>query len=238
MFCMNCGQALAEGARFCANCGTAVNNNSSTQRKTVYDGEIHKCPNCGEILSSFITNCSTCGYEIRNAQAVSSVRMLEKKLEQLEEKKAPEGIGNVLLKAIAGGQINYIDEQKAALIKNFSIPNTKEDVREFVILASSNIDVKLYGMEYHSNQLQGMVMSSQKAVSDAWLSKYEQAYQKAQLLFGGTPEFDNIKMLYEHKMREIQRKKRQMPLLLGGVFGGVALLFGVIFLILALTGAI
>ena len=51
-FCINCGQELTEDAKFCANCGQAVGNNSSTsQRKTVYDGELHKCPNCGELFS-------------------------------------------------------------------------------------------------------------------------------------------------------------------------------------------
>ena len=43
-FCINCGQELAEGAKFCANCGRAVGasqNGVKEQRKTVYDGE---CP--------------------------------------------------------------------------------------------------------------------------------------------------------------------------------------------------
>ena len=31
-FCINCGQELAEGAKFCANCGKAVNDNSTSQR--------------------------------------------------------------------------------------------------------------------------------------------------------------------------------------------------------------
>ena len=61
-FCINCGQELAEEANFCANCGKAVNSSSSTaQRKTVYDGEIHKCPNCGEYNLSHRV-CSACGY--------------------------------------------------------------------------------------------------------------------------------------------------------------------------------
>ena len=58
-FCINCGQELAEGAKFCANCGKAVNGeNPTTQRKTVYEGQIHKCPNCGEVINSFVSNLS------------------------------------------------------------------------------------------------------------------------------------------------------------------------------------
>ena len=34
-FCINCGQELAEGAKFCANCGKAVTGESTiSQRKT------------------------------------------------------------------------------------------------------------------------------------------------------------------------------------------------------------
>ena len=33
-------------------------------------------------------------------------------------------------------------QQKTNLIINFSVPNTREDILEFMILASSNIDVK------------------------------------------------------------------------------------------------
>lgn len=57
-FCISCGQELTEGAKYCANCGKAVNNDSTNQRKTVYDGELHKCPNCGELLNAFGTVCS------------------------------------------------------------------------------------------------------------------------------------------------------------------------------------
>lgn len=82
-FCINCGQELAEGAKFCANCGKAVTGEKTTsQGKTVYEGNLHKCPNCGEVLNSFVTNCPTCGHEIRDTQGVSSVRQLAIKLEQ------------------------------------------------------------------------------------------------------------------------------------------------------------
>ena len=44
-FCMNCGNELPEGAKFCLECGTSVGTSEQKEekRKTVYDGEIHKC---------------------------------------------------------------------------------------------------------------------------------------------------------------------------------------------------
>ena len=75
-FCVNCGQQLGEGAKFCTNCGQTVtaHKTENSERKTVYDGEIHKCPNCGEIIDAFVTNCPACDYEIRGSKATVSLQ--------------------------------------------------------------------------------------------------------------------------------------------------------------------
>lgn len=77
-FCPYCGTKLDERARFCKNCGEAIHGDAQeahrtsdeqsnpTERKTVYEGYIHKCPNCGEVLNAFEMNCPTCGYELRD----------------------------------------------------------------------------------------------------------------------------------------------------------------------------
>lgn len=230
-FCSNCGKEIENNARFCSGCGSPQNTTQADnqgQRKIKFEGEIHKCPNCGEILDSFILNCPICGYELRSSNSISSIKELSSKLEQLEEKRPIKKIKNIFYTGLSGGQLTNIDEQKVSLIKNFSIPNTKEDVLEFFILASSNIDIKLYGLEYHSSQIQGWIVASQKAVSDAWLSKLEQAYQKAHILFGETQEFKNVQALYERKMKEIKRKKWQLPMLFVGIFGSVFLMLGLL----------
>lgn len=163
-FCINCGQELAEGAKFCANCGKAVTGESTiSQRKTVYEGNLHKCPNCGEVLNSFVTNCPTCGHEIRDAQGVSSVRQLAIKLEQLESKRPPKKGTNIFAQIFSGGtQLQSIDEQKIDLIRNFSIPNTKEDVLEFIVLAAANIDLKVYGLDSDKYQMPCRWLFAQK----------------------------------------------------------------------------
>ena len=235
-FCINCGQELAEGAKFRAGCGKAVNDNSSaTQRKTVYDGEIHKCPNCGSILGAYDSVCEACGYERRGAKATGSIRELQLKLEDLYSKRPQRKARTIFSQALSGGQTSNADEEIVGLIKNFSIPNNKEDIMEFIILASSNIDMKVYGV--NSQQYQTL-NPAQREISDAWLAKYEQAYQKAQLMFGGTQDFLNIQGVYEQKMREIQKRKRQLPLLLIGCIGGSLLLVALIWLLVFLTGAI
>ena len=75
-FCVNCGQQLGEGAKFCTNCGQTVTShkNENGERKTVYDGEIHKCPNGGEIIDGFVSNCPTCDYVIKFSKATVSLQ--------------------------------------------------------------------------------------------------------------------------------------------------------------------
>lgn len=202
-FCINCGHALAEGAHFCSDCGVAVGetNTGASQRKTVYDGELYKCPNCAEKLDSFKSFCSTCGYELRGAKGASVVKEFAKKLEQIESvrtdtKKVYSVIGDIF------GKFNKTDEQKINLIRSFSIPNTKEDIVEFVILAASNIDLRLYGFSG------GNPNSSQRAISDAWLAKFEQAYDKARFSFANSPDFLNIKEIHDQKMKALNKVKR------------------------------
>jgi len=154
MFCSNCGNKLIDNAKFCNACGTKVVNESAEERKTTYDGEIHKCPNCGDTIDAYETVCEACGYEVRGRKAVSVVHELAMKLENTEDTK-----------------------KKEELIRNFYIPNTKEDIYEFFILATSNIKV-------------GSVDSK------AWFAKLEQAYQKAQLTLGHTKEFEYFQTLY------------------------------------------
>lgn len=198
-FCINCGQEFADGAKFCANCGKAVNalqNETNSQRKTVYSGELHKCPNCGERLDSFVTTCPGCGYELRGSKVTSVVNELAQKLESTAS-----------------------NEQKIDLIRNFYIPNTKEDILEFFILATSNMNVDGYDVE-------------------AWHVKLEQAYQKARLSFGNTPEFQHLSQLYNNAkkqqssksfVRSITKSKMLQSLFLGGlgiIFMTIGWVFG------------
>ncbi len=171
-YCINCGQELAENAKFCANCGQAVENNSSAnQRKTTYDGEIHKCPNCGEVLGAFISVCPSCGYELRGVKASNSVREFAARLADIQN-----------------------DAQKIVVIQSFPIPNNKEDILEFMILASTCFDSK--------ENLTGSGVK--KDISDAWLAKVEQSYQKAKLLFFNDTDFSKIQKVYEQTYNKVK----------------------------------
>lgn len=226
-FCSHCGHQLADGAKFCANCGRAVDGDgSNNQRKIAYDGEIHKCPNCGETLNSYVTNCPTCGYEIRDIQGVSSVRKLAMQLEELESKRMPLKRKNILAETFLEDEaLDKVDQQKIDLIRNYAIPNTKEDVLEFIVLASSNVNLQRY------NDFD-QISEVEKALSDAWEAKLDQAYQKATIMFGHLPEFERVQKMYDTKSQQIQKAKNKRLLLWIGVPAAVIIVvFGLLFLV-------
>lgn len=229
-YCTNCGQQLPDGSKFCSNCGNPTTTKNE-QRRTIYEGELHKCPNCGELLDSFTTHCSSCDYEIRGAKATSSVRQLAEKLEFLELNRKETKHSSVIGMLYGNdGQTNTTDEQKITLIRSFAIPNTKEDIAEFMILASSNIDLKLYGLGD-----QGILTASKRAVSDAWLAKFDQAYEKAKFTFGESKDFRYINEIYEKKQKQLTAKKREVPMLVIGMVVAMGLL--ALFMLLVIQSA-
>ena len=166
-FCTSCGNQLPHGSRFCPFCGAAVNPDSFVERKIVYEGVIHKCPNCGQVLSSFTASCPACGYEIRKAQASDSIKSFYYNL----------------------GRTNN-PKEKAGIIRNFPIPNTYEDIVEFMILASSNVSGE-----------------HETTVFNAWIAKIEQCYQKAKISFENKPGFDRIQSIYDQSNKTIVKER-------------------------------
>ena len=188
-FCINCGQQLSSNAKFCANCGTSITQSvlkNEEERKTFYEGEIHKCPQCGEVLKAFEIKCPLCGYEIRNSKAHSSVRNLVKKLMEIDNQ--PETFASNLKRIKTFFKTNAVDpkeEQKAELIENYPIANNKEEIMEFMVLACSNFDD-----QYHRSH------AKVRDISDAWLAKIEQCYKKAKIVFGKDKDFSIIEDMY------------------------------------------
>ena len=211
VFCSSCGIKLDSDARFCKSCGnpieqisqsipSKVNSNSLEnrkpskepiiERKIVYEGNLHKCPNCGETLESFVTNCPSCGHEIRETKSSTSIREFVAKLEEIEKNRTTtEDVD----------QLSKTDMQKINLIRNFAVPNTKEDLLEFLTLAASNINVTY-----------GSLSESQEAISYAWEAKFEQIYKKAIIILCNNPEIREIKKIYDIKSEKISKKNESV----------------------------
>lgn len=198
--CKRCGAQIGEFDKFCKECGTALIGNENN-RQQEYAGKIYKCPNCGENVESFAAFCPSCGFELRDVKASDTIRELARKLEAIDAQTESNGNKFKNRKGSNHNSITEKDKQKVSLIRNYPIPNTREDLYEFLIMASSNVDMN-YADEGDDARSEG-----EKALSNAWKAKYEQAYQKASLIFGGTKEFQELNKTYSNKIRQHEKKK-------------------------------
>ena len=199
-FCTNCGQELDDEAKFCVKCGTTINKNKNAQRETVYDGKIHKCPNCGERLDSFVVVCPACGYELRSTKVSNSVKEFTSKLNEIEATRKCEQPNGLFAKLIAYSQISKTDKEKITFIKSFPVPNSKEDLLEFMILATSHINLNIYSSLIFFYQ-------ADKKTNDAWNSKMQQIYEKAKESSGDSNLLNQIESLFNICNNHIKRAK-------------------------------
>lgn len=191
---------------------------SSFKRKTVYEGEVHKCPNCGEVLKAFEVTCPACGIELRGTKASSSVKEFALKLEAIEARREYEKPRGLFAAMDAQQRISKTDEQKISLIKSFSVPNSKEDLLEFMILATSSMNMHTY------DSTNTNISKSEKAVNAAWLSKVHQIYKKAKFISVTDSTFIEINSLYNNCINEIRKTKRNGIIKWALLFGFAPLL--------------
>lgn len=194
-YCANCGHKFSKKDVFCRNCGTEVKEMKKS-RESIYEGRIHKCPRCGEVLNSFSSKCLTCGYELRGITGSSVVNDFSIKLDKIDS-----------------------IERKIELISNFYIPNTKEDIYEFFILAVSQLNSGSY-----------------KTIN-AWEVKLEQAYHKARLIFGDSSEFKYLNDLYNKTLKKKNKKRLKVFLAKGWkyIVGTLMVIGGLFMMILGIV---
>jgi len=218
-YCVNCGTELVTNAKFCQKCGhpTGTHDNGAT-RKQEFAGKIYKCPNCGEVLKSFEINCPACGYELRGAKASSAVKEFALKLEAIESKREYEKPRSLFATALSQQKLSKTDEQKISLIRSFPIPNTKEDLYEFLLLAQANINIEMYDSTVN-------ITDSRRAVSDAWKAKFNQAYEKAKITLTSDERWPEIQAMYAALHGSIQKEKGRTWRQLGYVWAGILALF-------------
>lgn len=223
-YCSECGHKLDSEAKFCSGCGKPVNGgDDGSQRKHVFEGSIHKCPNCGEAIDSFVSKCPSCGHEFRDSKSSSALNEFTKKLEEIESTRKQSSKLGDFANALGVGS-NKTNDQKENLVRNFAVPNNKEDIFEFMILAASNIDSSLFCIYGNTGMMAGE-RNSQLKVTKAWVAKFEQAYQKARLTFGSDQDFKNIENIYLIKTKEIKISKLKGPLTFVGLMTLLVALF-------------
>lgn len=207
-YCTNCGTKLVDGDVFCGNCGKRIEAAAAscepvspqapatpqtpvppqaTEKPAISTEEsappvkerkskskIERCPACGEIVDKNAIICPSCGYAIRDV-ADGSIALLSQKLDLIESKRPQKR------KKDENGTISATDERKISLIRSWPIPNSKDDLIEFAAMASGNcIAPPKLGVDR---------IAAEDALAEAWHSKFDQAYAKAEHLFGDSNEF-------------------------------------------------
>ena len=182
--CRKCGAKINDSNRFCPECGTPVIETEKTpepQKVDTNKKNVSKCPICGEFLPSDVLKCPSCGNEIHGREAVSSLIDFSREITLLDDEK-----------------------KKIEMIKLFPIPNNKEDITEFMYIATTNFDPKEY-----ANQ--------EDSVARAWLIKIEQCYKKASIMFD-PKEMETIEKIYTETKQKIKKQINvKLLLILSGV---------------------
>lgn len=155
--------------------------------KSNKEGEVKKCPSCWAPASSFTTKCSHCGHEYRNVESCNSVKEFFDLLNTFEnnteedETNPFKAIGKTYAKMFSeGGAFGGGKEgrQQRELIKNFPVPNTKEDILEFLSLAVPRAKKK--GNFFSSNFSDGAwEIKKHNLLVPIWQTKCEQLIMKA-----------------------------------------------------------
>lgn len=190
-FCNNCGNELEKGAIFCSNCGKKIESVKENEHINVFEGNIHQCPNCQKTVNSFSSKCQFCGFEIRNTKVSPAIREFQDKLEALEAQRSTYQYNHISRQSTDTTDI--ITKQKIQLISSYTIPNNKEELLEFMILASTYFDD-----EYYLSHL------DVEDISDAWLRKMKQCYQKAKLIFDNDNTVNQIIEIYNETVAKIE----------------------------------
>ena len=188
-YCMKCGKELPDEAEFCSKCGTKRENNDlklNDKRKFTFDGVVHKCPNCGEILKAFSAVCSSCGYELRDVESSKIVKQFNEKLLKAKN-----------------------EEEKIKIIKTVTIPNSKEDILEFMGIAEDNFDI-----DYYVTHLK------EEDEHDAWLNLMNQCCRRAQKALL-KEDFEEIQQRYQEIKTRIQSRKVRNRVF---TFGSIAMI--------------
>lgn len=144
------------------------------QRPSSKYGEVNKCPNCGAIVKAGSVKCDTCGYFFRGITANSSVERLSQLIQEANDRNPT----NIITEQLGmSKRITTI----AAIITNFPVPTTKEDLLEFILFLQPKASINRFKA----------TMDEVRFVS-AYKTKYQECLNKAKLYFSDDPMFKDI----------------------------------------------
>ena len=185
-------------------------NNEKKEIKKPNNEKIRKCPYCGEILEAYSFECPSCRNKINDGFVSSAIAEFKNGLDRINEDYS-QSMLIVMQKNDYFSRLdvkNTFNDKKVDYIKNFIIPVSVNDMLDFMILAKSNVEIKLYKKKAGIFDFCGYSdindKLNAKKMSDAWFSMMQQIYDKAQISLQDSEAFNIIKQMYDEvKMQMI-----------------------------------
>ena len=158
----------------------SLSNTQNTNPSQKKFGDLLKCPSCGTSVPSLSIICKDCGFAFRNISVNSSVKELSEKLGHALNTVVCEKKG-----WIYQSKWSKIDDIKSEIVRNFPIPNTKDDLMEFAIFISQNmIPIRIFASLFSPIEA-----AAQQKTNFFWIEKYKQLIFKAKILCKDDPSF-------------------------------------------------
>lgn len=167
----------------------------SATPKSNKEGSLKKCPSCGASTKSFQNKCEECGHEFRNVETNRSMNELLNKLKKISKSQFKDEYGDL--------EEDKYFEARAEVIRDFSIPTSKEDLIEFATKSIAEFDSKKI---------------DNKELNSAWESKSVEAISKLQIFAltdkSITPIYEKLEKKLNEKVAENKKSSRNNGLLI------------------------
>ncbi len=169
------------------------------QKKKV--GNIKTCPACGAPVKAMTLVCSDCDHEFISVDGNSSLRKLISEIDKID-KKSNNHSGSTMNTVWEAAQITV---KKNQLIEMFPIPNTKEDLIEFLTYSISKVPP-------HD-------------IAGPWKKKAEETILKSRLFFSKDREILTTIDYFEKELKNRVNPKKSLGFYIGLIFSFALMIF-------------
>ena len=189
---------------------------ASKQKQREKFGNVKSCPACGSSVKAMESNCFDCGHEFFGTKANSTLLKLLAEIEKIKNKEItppPQILQGAAGEQLKTSAIEYEKNKlKKELIENFPIPNTREDILEFLAFSLSKGKDNSISSYFQHN------------TSSAWTKKAEEVIIKSKIMFKNDPEFFRQLENYDLDLRSSIKSQNILRNFIIGVAAIIAIL--------------
>ena len=186
-------------------------------------GDVRKCPACGSIISSGIAVCKECGYAFTEAASTASREKLYELLAKIDKEESGDGLVSEIKQMFSSQRTKKSTRLKASAIINFSVPNTKADLLDFLSFL-----VVLANPSASKDYVEGIGVDERENLGYAYWLLYSSCITKAKISFAKDADFFPFFEKYEELLL-ISKKFRLSKT--AKVFIGFAIFYIILFIL-------